>query len=179
MALVTLEIHAEARENFQLGLVFEPDNPARRHLRATTNTVTIFGGLTWIGITSTHVRFRKALAAQGVPLDTLPYRAPFQPYLSWFAIGFTSIVLLFKGFDAFTPTFQYKSFITNYIGLPIFFFSWLGYKLIYKSKVVPLDLVDLQTGVRNYDGQEEDEDDIERKKAKTVKEKVVYYIKNW
>ncbi|KAK0521506.1 amino acid transporter [Tilletia horrida] len=103
------------------------------------NTVTIFGGLTWIGIVSSQIRFRRGLKAQGVSLDSLPYRAPFQPYLSWFAVSFTSVVLLFKGFDAFTPRFEYKSFITNYIGLPVFFFSWAGYKIIRKSKVVPLE----------------------------------------
>ncbi|KAE8233512.1 hypothetical protein CF326_g1449 [Tilletia indica] len=145
------------------------------------NTVTIFGGLTWIGILSSQIRFRRGLKAQGISLDVLPYKAPFQPYLSWFAVIFTSVVLIFKGFDAFTPRFDYKSFITNYIGLPIFFFSWLGYKLLRKSKVIPLESIDFQTGVRDYDGEdeEEDEDDIERAKAVTLKQKVVYYIKNW
>ncbi|CAD6982640.1 unnamed protein product, partial [Tilletia controversa] len=71
------------------------------------NTVTAFGALTWIGILSTQIRFRRGLKAQGVSLDILPYQAPFQPYLSWFAVIFTSVVLLFKGFDAFTPKFEY------------------------------------------------------------------------
>ncbi|KAE8239479.1 hypothetical protein A4X06_0g8245 [Tilletia controversa] len=47
-----------------------------------SNTVTAFGALTWIGILSTQIRFRRGLKAQGVSLDVLPYQAPFQPYLS-------------------------------------------------------------------------------------------------
>ncbi|CAD6967853.1 unnamed protein product, partial [Tilletia controversa] len=74
------------------------------------------------------------------------------------------------------------AFITNYIGIPIFFFSWLGYKLLRKSTVVPLESMDLHTGVHNYDGEDqdgEDEEDIEKAKAVTMKQKLAYYIKNW
>jgi yeast amino acid transporter len=41
------------------------------------------------------------LAARGVSRDTLPYKARFQPYASWFALIATAIMMLFKGFDTF------------------------------------------------------------------------------
>lgn len=42
-------------------------------------------------------RFMKALKAQGISRDSLPYKAPFQPYGSWFALIATGIITLFKG----------------------------------------------------------------------------------
>jgi amino acid permease len=39
----------------------------------------------------------RALKAQGIDRNTLPYKAPFQPYASWFALIFTGIVLFFNG----------------------------------------------------------------------------------
>jgi len=96
----------------------------------------------------------KALKAHGISRDSLPYKAPFQPWGSYFAFVATAIITFFKGFDAFIP-FTTDVFVTNYIGLPIFFFLWLGYKLWYKTKVIPPHEVDLVTGIRQIDEEEE------------------------
>jgi len=45
----------------------------------------------------------KALKAHGMSRDDLPYKAPFQPWGSWFALGSTIIITIFKGFDTFIP----------------------------------------------------------------------------
>jgi amino acid transporter len=39
----------------------------------------------------------QALKAQGVSRDTLPYKAPFQPYAAWVGFGITGVVTFFKG----------------------------------------------------------------------------------
>lgn len=78
-----------------------------------TSTVTILGGITWVSILFSHVRFMAGLKAQNISRDTLPYKAPFQPYASPIALFFVTLVLFFKGFPAFLPTFQYKGFITQ------------------------------------------------------------------
>lgn len=78
-----------------------------------TATVTIFGGLIWVSILFSHVRFMAGLQAQNISRDTLPYKAPLQPYASPISLFFITLVLIFKGFPAFLPTFQYKSFITQ------------------------------------------------------------------
>jgi hypothetical protein len=70
-----------------------------------------------VGILYTHIRFMKGelqlmtitlgltsplgLEARRVPRDTLPYKARFQPYGSWFALIATGIMIVFKGFDTF------------------------------------------------------------------------------
>jgi amino acid transporter len=53
----------------------------------------------------------RALKAQGVSRDTLPYKAPFQPFGSWFALVATGIILFFKGFDTLMP-FKADTFVT-------------------------------------------------------------------
>ncbi|ALO60344.1 hypothetical protein CNBA5150 [Cryptococcus deneoformans B-3501A] len=54
----------------------------------------------------------------------------------------TYLVCFFKGFDGFMP-WDYKSFITNYIGIPIYVFAYIGFKLIRKIKAVKTWEMDL------------------------------------
>lgn len=73
----------------------------------------IFGGLVWFSILLSHIRFMAGLKAQGISRSSLPYAAPMQPYGSHIALFITVLVLFFKGFASFLPTFDYKSFITK------------------------------------------------------------------
>jgi amino acid transporter len=45
--------------------------------------------------------------------------------------------------------------IRSYVGLPTFFILWLGYKILYRTKLIPADKVDLVTGLRAIDEEEE------------------------
>ena len=106
----------------------------------------------------------KALKYNGISRDTLPYKAPFQPYGSWFAIVATAIVTIFKGFDTFLP-FTKDTFVTSYIGIPTFILFWSAYKLIYRTKVIPIEKVDLTTGKREYAEEEEQFEHDEKAKG--------------
>ncbi|KXN82072.1 Dicarboxylic amino acid permease [Leucoagaricus sp. SymC.cos] len=117
------------------------------------NLVSTFGALTWMAILYSHIRFMRALKVNGISRDNLPYKAPMQPWGAWFALISTIIITFFKGFDTFLP-WNTANFITNYIGIPVFFFLWLGYKLFYKTKVIPYQQVDLVTGIREIDEEE-------------------------
>jgi amino acid transporter len=44
----------------------------------------------------------RALKAQGIDRSTLPYKAPLQPFGSWFALWFTGLVLTFNGMYGIT-----------------------------------------------------------------------------
>ncbi|KAG8933953.1 hypothetical protein FRC02_010888 [Tulasnella sp. 418] len=118
------------------------------------NLVTFFGATTWMCISLSHIRFMKALKVQGISRDQLPYKAPFQPWGSYFAFVVTAIITFFKGFDTFMP-WNHKNFITSYIGAPVFLAMWLGYKLYHKTKVIPLEDVDLISGKKAIDDEEE------------------------
>ncbi|KAH6918148.1 dicarboxylic amino acid permease [Coprinopsis sp. MPI-PUGE-AT-0042] len=117
------------------------------------NLVSAFGALTWLTILYSHMRFMKALKAQGISRDSLPYKAPFQPWGNWFAFVSTVIITFFKGFDTFLP-WNVANFITNYIAIPVFFVLWLGYKVSMKTKQLKPAEVDLVTGLRRIDEEE-------------------------
>ncbi|KAI0316684.1 dicarbixylic amino acid permease [Amylostereum chailletii] len=126
------------------------------------NLVSMFGAITWMCICYSHIRFMKALKAHGMSRDDLPYKAPFQPYGSWFALIATGIIAFFKGFDTFLP-FNKANFVTAYVGLPTFIVFWWGYKLWYRTKLIPVNEVDLLSGKREID--EEEERFVENEKA--------------
>lgn len=107
-----------------------------------TSTVTIFGGLIWVSILFSHIRFMAGLKAQGISRDSLPYKAPLQPWASPVALFLVIIVLIFKGFAAFLPTFQYQSFITNYIGIPVYIALWIAWKVVKKTKFLSAAEID-------------------------------------
>lgn len=117
------------------------------------NLVSTFGALTWMSILYSHIRFMRALKVNGMIRDDLPYKAPMQPWGAWFAFISTAIITLFKGFDTFLP-WNTANFITNYIGIPVYFVLWLGYKLFYKTRVIPYEEVDLVTGIRAIEEEE-------------------------
>lgn len=127
------------------------------------NLLSAFGAITWMTIAYSHIRFMQALKAQGISRDSLPYKGPYQPLGSWFVLVSTGIILLFKGFDTFLP-FTPGLFITSYLPVPLFFIFWLGYKLRYRTRVIPSSKVDLITGKREID--EEEERFILREKAR-------------
>lgn len=51
--------------------------------------------------------------------------------------------------------FRADVFVTNYVGIPIFFVLWLGYKMAYHTRVIPASEVDLVTGLRAIDEEEQ------------------------
>lgn len=106
----------------------------------------------WTSISITYIRFHKGMKYHGIPRSSLPFRAPFQPYLAWFSCLFSSIVALFNGFDCFFPgKFSAKSFVPPYIDIPIFACLFLGYKIIYKTKFVKLEEMDFFSGKEEAD----------------------------
>lgn len=61
-------------------------------------------------------------------------------------IVFFSLVVLFNGFSSFINGFNKANFVAAYITLPILFGAWAGYKIVMRSKVVPLERIDLSKG---------------------------------
>lgn len=106
----------------------------------------------WASVCVTYLRFYYALRRQGVPRDAVPYRAPGQPFLAYFAVCFCLVIALFNGFDAFFPgKFSAKTFIPPYINIPIFLVLFFGYKIVKKTRFVGLDEMDIWSGKAEID----------------------------
>ncbi|KND89239.1 putative proline-specific permease put4, partial [Tolypocladium ophioglossoides CBS 100239] len=108
--------------------------------------------IVWASVSYTYLRFYHGLRHNGVSRDTLPYKSPLQPFLSYFCIVFCIVIAFFNGFDAFFPgKFSAKSFLPPYIDIPIFLSLFLGYKFFKKTKFVRLEEMDIWSGKAEID----------------------------
>ncbi|KAK1720122.1 hypothetical protein CaCOL14_002144 [Colletotrichum acutatum] len=112
-----------------------------------TNVVTVFGLLTWMSILVSHIFFCRARTAQRIDAAYIPYRAPLGAWGSYAALGFLIVLTLTKGIEVFVGTFDYKNFIVQYIGIPVYLICIFGYKIFKKSHCVRAETADLVTGV--------------------------------
>jgi amino acid transporter len=113
------------------------------------NLTNTSGFISWICCCIVYLRFRKACIAQGV--TDLPYHnSMLMPWGAWAALIFFVFLTLINGFDVFWPSkWSASSFLTAYIGIPIFLGIYFGHK-IYARKdpwFHPPELVDLTTGM--------------------------------
>lgn len=118
------------------------------------NLVTIFGLLTWISILVTHIYFDRARKAQGVTNDQMPYRAPFGVMGTYFALFWCILIALTKNFDVFIGGFKYQTFITGYLGIPLYLIMIFGWKFAKKTKGLSPMEADLWTGKDIIDADE-------------------------
>ncbi|ODQ78277.1 hypothetical protein BABINDRAFT_9493 [Babjeviella inositovora NRRL Y-12698] len=145
------------------------------------NVVSIFGLLTWISILVTHIFFMRALKAQGIDRHRdLVYRAPFAPYSTYFALTCCIVVALIKNFTVFIGEFDYKTFITGYIGIPVYLGCIFGYKIFTRCKRVKAEEADLFTFKDIVDAEEEEflQKQAEYKLDRAGKRDLEWYYEN-
>ncbi|GME79901.1 unnamed protein product [Ambrosiozyma monospora] len=129
------------------------------------NVVAILGLLTWISILVTYLHFLKAIKAQGYDRKRdFVYYAPLQPYGAWISLGFCCLIAIIKNFTAFIHGFDYKSFITGYIGIPIYLIAIVSWKVIKKTKRVKPEEADLVTYKDVIDAETEEYERSQREK---------------
>ncbi|KAF9445904.1 hypothetical protein P691DRAFT_777232, partial [Macrolepiota fuliginosa MF-IS2] len=107
--------------------------------------VTTAGLISWVVLCVTYLRFFYALRKQRVSRSQLPYRSPFQPYLTYYALVMNILILLFSGWTSFFGKFDLSSFLSNYLNCLIFPLAYLGCKVYFRDQFVPLDKIDLAT----------------------------------
>ncbi|MBL3717246.1 amino acid permease [Lactococcus garvieae] len=102
------------------------------------------GFLAWIGIAICHFRFRRAFIKQGHHLSELGYHA------KWFPIGpiialILSIIIVIGQIT--TVTMSVQNIVTTYLALPLFLILYFSYKIVKKTKLIPLEEVDLSRDI--------------------------------
>jgi amino acid transporter len=108
----------------------------------------------------------RARRAQNVPDSALAYVAPLGMWGSVGALAFSIIIAVFKGFALFcykvltaagkTPKFNTDTFVTTYLGIPLYFIMFFGYKFIMKTSWVRPEDADLFSGKARIDAEEEE-----------------------
>jgi len=95
------------------------------------------GFIIWLCIAVCHYRFRRAYVAQGRDLNQLPYKAGGFPVGPFFAFTVCLIVTLGQNYQAFlADKIDWTGAISTYIGLPLFFIFWGGYRLIKRTRFI-------------------------------------------
>ncbi|KAB5566153.1 amino acid permease [Coniochaeta sp. 2T2.1] len=146
---------------FALLAFMNVSNDSKKVFGYFVNLTTIFGLLTWISILTTHIWFVRARRAQNIPNDVMPYVAPLGLWGSYFALGFCILIALTKNFDVFVlklqknRKFDYATFITAYLGIPLYLILIFGHKYWTKSKGVKPAEADFYTGKDIIDREEE------------------------
>ncbi|KAF9124947.1 hypothetical protein BGW39_007778 [Mortierella sp. 14UC] len=103
------------------------------------NISSISGFIAWLGIALSHYRFRRAYVAQGGDVSRLPYKAAMFPWGPIYALLLCTVVVCGQGYSEFTkPNPSAINLVACYIGLPFFVAMYVGYKVYYKTKLVPL-----------------------------------------
>lgn len=103
--------------------------------------------ITWACICACHIRFRRALRAQQVPLEALPFRAKWDRFTPWFGLGVSVFFVFFQGWTAFAP-WDVEAFVMNYVVIVVFLALALGWKVLKGSKRPRSEIADLRTGRR-------------------------------
>jgi yeast amino acid transporter len=130
------------------------------YLVASNAAVTVFFWFIWLctiafilvytGMVWTFLGWYRALKAQNISRDTLPYKAPFAPFTAWLAIFIGVVVMIFIGFDSFVP-WSTQGFVTNYFGLAYAVFMFFSWKIIKKTKFVDPAMADIWSGKAEID----------------------------
>ncbi|KAI7488804.1 hypothetical protein KC351_g1746 [Hortaea werneckii] len=108
-------------------------------------SVGIAGFINWGAIFITQIRFRAALRAQGISPDTLPFKVPLAPWAHWFGLVIIIFILACEFYISVSPIGEpgtAVTFFANYLGMPLFLFDFIAYKLWFRTKLVKPSEVD-------------------------------------
>lgn len=108
------------------------------------------GFIAWACINYSHIAFIRACKAQGIERSTLPYKAPFQPWFSWYGLFFNVLIILTQGFTAFIP-WSTETFFIDYVSLILFVVLYVGHKVVLRQPLVKPIEADLLSGRKEID----------------------------
>lgn len=105
----------------------------------------VAGLICWGSINLCHLRFQQVLRYQGIDRASLPYVAPFQPWLSYYGLFFIALIVITQGFTAFLP-WDTTSFFTSYVSVILFVVLYAGYWVVLRPGFVKIEDVDINKG---------------------------------
>jgi lysine-specific permease len=107
----------------------------------------VAGLIAWLNIAVCHFQFRRAYVLQGFKVEDLPFKARWYPFGPIFAFLVCSFVLVGQGYSTWTQDpIDPIALVACYIGVPIVVVLYVVYKVVKKTKFIPLAEVDLVSG---------------------------------
>lgn len=113
---------------------------------------------TWASICLAHIRFRKAWHASGRSPEQLAFRAQAGVAGSW--VGFVLNVLILVaqfwtgawpvGYGGRSARANVQNFFLNYTAAPVVIVMYVGYKVWFRTSVIRVEDMDVDTGRRDF-----------------------------
>jgi amino acid transporter len=109
------------------------------------NIVSVAGFIAWTCVLGCHLAFMRALEAQNIDRDTLPFKSWGGRPLAIYGVCFTAIITITNGFTAFVP-WNVEEFFIAYVSLILFAVLYIGHKVVTRSSFVNPAEADIWTG---------------------------------
>ncbi|KAK3324610.1 putative carnitine transport protein [Cercophora scortea] len=128
-------------------------NNAAVVLQWFVNLVTASQLINFSVICVTYLRFYRALQAQGISRDSLPYKAMLQPYAAWVGLAGCFVMTFVGGYTVFLPgQWDIPTFLFSYTMIGVTPLLFVGYKIFMRTKFHRAEEIDL---LKNLDEVEE------------------------
>ncbi|KAJ7582940.1 general amino acid permease AGP2 [Mycena floridula] len=115
-------------------------NNAAIVLQWFVNLVTASQLLNYSIISITYIFFYKGLKAQGIPRDSLPHKAFWQPFCGYYALSGTIIMTFVSGYTVFLPgNWDVPNFLFSYMMVFIVPLSFIFWKLFHRTSFQRLE----------------------------------------
>ncbi|KAH3661489.1 hypothetical protein OGAPHI_006336 [Ogataea philodendri] len=116
-----------------------------------SNISTVSGFISWILVSITYIRFRKAITYHGLD-DRVTFRPPLQMIGAWASLIFFTLITLTNGYGVFFD-FNVSDFFAAYITIPIIFVLYVGHTLWYRNFKLfgPPEEIDCITGLEQVE----------------------------
>lgn len=142
------------------------------------------GIFTWGSVCLCHIRFRQVWAMQGHSLRELPWASPLGVYGSWAGLALNIMVIAANVYiGAFpigegdeSPNDRAYDFFNANISLVVLLAFFLGYKLIFRTRYVRLEEMDIHTGRRDPVSEEVLEQERAEARARPLWKKILRAI---
>ncbi|KAK0626124.1 amino acid permease/ SLC12A domain-containing protein [Immersiella caudata] len=109
----------------------------------------VAGLITWASTCVAFLGFMRAMKAQDMSRDELPYKSPLQPFVAYYGLFFNALITLTQGFTVFID-WSTAGFFAAYISLIIFVVLYIVHKLVYRDRFVDPREADLVKGRLTY-----------------------------
>ncbi|CDW96647.1 hypothetical protein, partial [Sporisorium scitamineum] len=114
------------------------------------NLVGVSNQISWACIGLSSIRFHKAVVKQGKQ-SSLVYSNWTQPWGPYVVVIGSILMILVQGWSCFKP-FNVSDFFSYYIEIGLFAVLYVGWKVWKKSKLIPIEEIDLYTDTVQYEG---------------------------
>lgn len=138
-----------------------------------SNISTVSGFISWIIISITYLRYRKALKFHNLD-GRVTFRPPLQIAGAYASIIFFTIISLTNGYAVFFD-FNGSDFVAAYITIPIILCLYFGHAIWTKNWrfYAPLEEIDCITGLKEI---EEEQDSYKPRNPRNFLEKIWFWI---